>query len=241
MDVSDEAAAGLSSARSLRAISLDESKISPKGVVAFKKLPRLERFSIVCVHYENGPNNAPIATEKYELGDEVAEAVVEFPKLRLLELSFTQITDAGVEKLSHLDRLECFGLSSPRITNAAMQDIVRLKNLTLLSIAGTKIGDESLDKLLELPKLTELRLSAAVTNRGLPTIAKLTQLETLYLGGKQIDDRGLVHLQGMKNLKYLDVQTTNVTTDGAAVKHLQQALPNCHVRQYYPSPSLNMW
>jgi hypothetical protein len=104
-------------------------------------------------------------------------------------------------------------------------------------VAAAPDDDDSLDRVQELPKLKGLRLSAAVTNAGLPTIAKLSQLEKLDLGGPDIDDRGLQYLAGMKNLRALDVQTTKVTTGGEAVKQLQKELPNCKIRQYYPSMS----
>jgi Leucine-rich repeat (LRR) protein len=238
MTVSDGAAARLTEAARLRHLGLNDVIISAKGVAEFKRLPNLEQFWLSCRHQEYAPSGRALWNrEKYALRDEAVHAFIEFPKLRRLFLSWTQITDDGVKSLSRLTHLESFEISSPHITDAAMEYIVKFKNARWLSLGGTKIGDRSISRLAELKNLKGLRLSSAVTNDALPIVAQLRQLETLDLSGDRIDDAGLVHLAGMTNLRLLDLQTTAVTTDGPAVKKLQQALPNCKIRQYYPSPS----
>lgn len=238
MTVSDGAAAQLTSAARLRELGLNDVIISAHGASKFKNLPNLERFSLCCRHMERSPSGEIIwGSEKYGLRDDALHAFLEFPRLRHLSLSWTQITDDGVAILSRLEQLESLAISSPHISDAAMDDVVKFKNIEWLSLGGTQIGDASVSRLRELGKLKGLRLSAAVTNQGLPLVAQLERLETLSLGGKRVDDSGLLHLAGMKNLRKLDLQTTAVTTNGPAVKELKRALPNCSIRQYYPSPS----
>jgi hypothetical protein len=56
--------------------------------------------------------------------------------------------------------------------------------------------------------------------------------DTLYrllLYGTSISDDGLKHLAGLKNLEWVNVQSTNVTDRGKAVKELQKSLPACQI------------
>jgi hypothetical protein len=239
MTLSDSDAAGIACAANLRELGFNDTTISVKGIANFKSLPHLENLWISCRHSWISPSGKEIVwdAETHALRDDVASVLAGFPKLKSLSLSWTQLTDVGIDALTRFDRFKTFGVSSPQVTDASMQFLVRCKKLECLSVAGTKIGDASLPLLQELPRLTTLSLSGAVTNDGLIEVAKLRQLESLDLGGRQIDDAGLPHLAGMENLRRLDVQTTGVTTDGAAVKALKKALPQCHIRQYYPSPS----
>jgi hypothetical protein len=49
----------------------------------------------------------------------------------------------------------------------------------------------------------------------------------LNLSDTAITDAGVAHLQGLTELKQLDVRTTAVTGD--AIKRLKKALPRCNV------------
>ena len=52
----------------------------------------------------------------------------------------------------------------------------------------------------------------------------------LAIGYTKVSDAGLVHLEGLTNLKRMDLMFTQ-TTD-AGVKQLQQALPNCKIGRF---------
>ena len=205
----------------------------------FRKLPCLEDLSLSCKHEDRGPSGAPIWNrEKYAIRDDALETFPDFPRLRRLYLSFTQITDRGVAILSRLTQLESLELNSPRITSESAPDLTKLQNLKSLGLSACAIDERSVAALSAFPKLTWLRISGTgIGNECLPQIAKLQNLNSLYLGGKIIDDNGLPYLHGMKNLASLDLASTGVTTDGPAVKELKKALPNCSIRQHYPSIS----
>ena len=55
----------------------------------------------------------------------------------------------------------------------------------------------------------------------------LTKLQSLFIGGTQVTDTGLVHLKGLTKLQTLELDGTQVTDEG--VKKLKQALPNCSI------------
>ncbi len=81
-----------------------------------------------------------------------------------------------------------------------------------------------------LSKLTNLEVyfsGAQVTDSGLVHLEGLTKLRWVDLSFAQVTDSGLVHLEGLTKLRWVDLSRTQVTPEG--VKKLQQALPNCEI------------
>jgi hypothetical protein len=66
-----------------------------------------------------------------------------------------------------------------------------------------------------------------IDDDGLATVAKLKDLEELYLGWTDIGDAGLANLSTLTKLRLLDLQHTNVTDEGVA--RFKDALPNCAI------------
>ena len=64
---------------------------------------------------------------------------------------------------------------------------------------------------------------------GLFHLKGLTKLDQLILDDTKVTDAGLAHLKELTKLRYLSLSNTKVTDAG--VKQLQQALPNCKIRQ----------
>jgi len=58
----------------------------------------------------------------------------------------------------------------------------------------------------------------------------LSGLKTLYLGGTQVTDSGLVHIRGLTDMWELTLYSTRVTDTGVA--GLQKALPKCRINKY---------
>ena len=126
----------------------------------------------------------------------------------MLNLSRTQITDAGLQSLAlqapHLKALSELGLYGTQITDAGLQSLAlqapHLTALSHLSLAVTQITDAGLQSLaLQAPHLTALsHLSLAVT---------------------QITDAGLQSLAAvadqLPNLRFLSISGTAVTIDDA--------------------------
>ncbi len=72
-------------------------------------------------------------------------------------------------------------------------------------------------QMLDAVALQVLRLNlrgAEVTNAGLKTIARMTNLRRLRLESNPIDDGGMAELQGLKELRYLNLTGTKVTDRG---------------------------
>jgi Leucine-rich repeat (LRR) protein len=132
-----------------------------------------------------------------------------------------------------------------------------------LTIGGNKLTDVSLQLLRQLPQLTYLDISGSqrtdsglwslsLTDNGIESIATLTELKELRLGGTSISTSGLgklksleklerLSLQGCKRigddaaavlssfprLRGLDLKDTAVTEQGLA--EVRKALPECQI------------
>lgn len=97
-----------------------------------------------------------------------------------------------------------------------------------LDASDSKIQDKDLDYVAKLVKLKELDLSGtAVTANGVASLAKLSDLERLWLDGTKLDDSTLDKLQGNRKLVKLSLSETGVSTD--TVAEFKKTLPNCEV------------
>ena len=61
-----------------------------------------------------------------------------------LNLSGTQISDAGMERLKGFTKLELLDLDETNLTDKGLEPLKVLKNMKRISIRGTKISEEGL-------------------------------------------------------------------------------------------------
>ena len=118
-------------------------------------------------------------------------------------------------------------LSGTQITDAGLAHIKGMTRLQHLHLGQTKITDAGLVHLKGLTNLQALYLGGQVTDAGLVHLEGLTNLQALGLRGTKVTNAGLVHLAGLTNLTFVDLGETQVTDAGVA--ELQQALPNCRI------------
>lgn len=150
-------------------------------------------------------------------------------QLNFLNLSNSQIDDAGLAHLSGLTKLKKFyAHMNPKITDKGMKSLSGMQQLELLTVGGTGITDAGLKQIGELEQLILLDIyNIAITDAGLAHLTKLKHLNSMNLRLTPITDAGLKHLSGLKQLKTLTLQETNVTLEGIAA--LQKELPECTI------------
>jgi len=132
--------------------------------------------------------------------------------LRVLDLSGTNITDAGLRDLQGLTALESLYLGLTKIRGEELEVVAKLPRLELLDLSKTQVSDATIANLRGLRSLHVLSLiDDSITDEGMKTLAALTNLRRLDLTGTQITDAGLVHLQGLTRLEHLNLYGTYVT------------------------------
>jgi hypothetical protein len=114
-----------------------------------------------------------------------------FREVRILDLSRTDVTDAGLVPLAHC------------------------RSLQKLNLAGTVVGDEGLKALAGLPLETLDLSETGVTDAGMGTISGCRSLQVLRLKGVSVGDAGLAKLKGLR-LQILRLSGTRVTDAGLA-------------------------
>jgi len=163
-------------------------------------------------------------------GGEVTDA--DWMKVTNLNLSFTELSDAGLKELSKAQNLTGLSVPQTRITNAGIKELAAFKHLHTLNVFDTQISDAGLKELATLKQLKRLYLgNTKITDAGLRDLAALPQLNTITLDGAEITDAGLEELANFEQLVMVGVMRTKVTK--AAVEKFKKALPKCRIHSNF--------
>ena len=151
------------------------------------------------------------------VGDEGMDFAARLPALAALDVSWTDVGDAGVARLSRCSTLTSLNLTGlSRITDAAVSAVLPLTRLERLSLACTPLTDAALDYLtyytrhpdpslpgLGVPDLRWLELSSVrLTDAGVGKLVAIVEKGTPY---------GRV----FKHLEYLALSSTNGVSPAA--------------------------
>jgi internalin A len=141
---------------------------------------------------------------KWALDNDI-EPIAQIKTLKRLDLSFTYVTDAGIQRLGQLPALEELTLDATEaITDAAASYLRANKSLRKLVLRGTDITDVGMPYLAALTGLKSLDLShTMIGDVGLESLPALSQLEELNLGGTRITGTNLNFLKLLPHLKKL--------------------------------------
>ncbi|MBP90726.1 MAG: hypothetical protein CMJ64_29115 [Planctomycetaceae bacterium] len=209
----------------LRSLSLGETSITDNGL---KRL-RGTRLKILALYGCK------------RITDVGMEHMSKLTTLTSLALDHTSVGDAGVTQLAPLVNLDQLSLGVTKCTEAALNIVSSLKKLRSLDLYGIPVSSAGLRKLRGLTELQTLRISdTAIDDEALRELATLTELRYLDLSRNPgITDAGLIHLNALIHLEYVDLQGTQVTAAGVA--KLQKALPDCDIKWDDPHRKLAEW
>ena len=99
--------------------------------------------------------------------------------------------------------------------------------------AADKFGDKELAQLVSIaPHVVWIDLARSqVTDAGLATLAKFTNVERIHLENTKVTDAGVAQLASLKALEYLNLYGTKVTNAGIAKLESNKALKKLFVWQ----------
>lgn len=150
------------------------------------------------------------------------------PKLRILGLMDSRITDRGMHVVSLLP-LTDLGCGGTRITDFGFLAVAHLEKLEFPNVCETRISDVSATRVL--PRLTRLKhLDMHETQVGdatVETLPALCGLKWLSLSRTKITDKCVPHLKQLKHLEFLATVESGISD--SALDELKKALPQTEV------------
>jgi len=102
----------------------------------------------------------------------VPPSKLNFERVRKLDLSYTEITDAGLKEVAKLENLTQLELSFTQITDTGLKELTKLKQLEGLYMERTQITDAGLKELAKLENLIELWLPRQIPKAGITELQK---------------------------------------------------------------------
>ncbi len=229
-DVTNEMLNGVERLKSLRKLSLIESKIDDHAWPALARIANLEILNL----------------ERTRITDLTLQSLSVVPSstLHSLVLDETAVTPAGLDFLGKLSNLTTLHLNRCSLDDSALEPLGRLKSLTHLEIGstavrfdvaipdpsfpklqhlnvnGSPIKSDGLRRIAKLPSLRWLDLTRCKTcGNGIEALKECQTLEVLYLNLSDVSDSAIPHLMKLKSLKTLSLNSTSVTDSG--VRHLK--------------------
>jgi hypothetical protein len=117
--------------------------------------------------------------------DEDVALLARESELRMLDLSGTLVTDAGLKSIEGLQNLDCLELGRDQITDAGMKSIGKLRRLSELLLDETRVTDAGLVDLEGLGSLKKIYLrDTTVTDLGIERLRQaLPGVEIIRAGG----------------------------------------------------------
>lgn len=228
-EVSDESLKTVENCKTLQRIVVDRcEKPSKERMTKWAGLSKLQALefcsdgSITASHVEliaTIPSLESVGFNAcYNLQGSCIRVLSRLQKLRVIDLTQTQTTDADLKDLSSMPDLQSLSLRfCQKVSDAGVREIAALKKLQVLDLSNCpEITDIGAAKLGSLTQLEDLDISDCfkLTDGCLKSLSGLTRLLSLRIDRCKVSDMGLNALKDMKSLRALRMQLPGVTDAG---------------------------
>jgi internalin A len=237
--VNDTDMLSLAAMPDLATLDLSHTRITDEGMLRLKAAPKLRDLNLFYSEWVTDQGLTAIRDWKHlkrlnvrgtRISDGTLEIVSHIAGLEALDVAHTSVTDNGLDYLITLINVKELSLGRGRLTNASLQVLKMLPTITHLDLSGARpappdmpgratqqgIPEAAVRAIAELKELRVLKLGySAIGAEGLRILGTVETIEKLGLEGcRRVNDDALMELAKWKNLKYLDVQDTQVTQAG---------------------------
>jgi Leucine-rich repeat (LRR) protein len=229
--MSDAVMAQIADVQSLKALNVSPSRMTDAGLTSIATLRSLE-----VLHLEGNDKMSndslkaltqlPSLRHLRILGpftDRAMTHLAAMPALRVLWLDTTNVTDAGLQRLSQSKTIERLNLHwLDKITDRGVAHLRNMPQLKGLDIQHAGLSDASLELLATMPNLDYLHLpNEGLTDAGVARLGQLTGLKYLWIdcaSNSPLTDESLRVIGGLHRLEELHVTGTGFTAKG--IEHL---------------------
>jgi hypothetical protein len=238
--LSDEELAGLAPLQQLISIHFEYSAVSDEAIarlidanplLRFLKVPGTAITDAAMANLGRRSLLTRLNLASTAITDDGLEHLAGLSRLEVLNLSRTAITDRGLGALSDLDELRGLRLDEVAFTDGGLASLLeRLGKLEGLNLLNTAAGDESIRALASSPTLRSLLAGdTLVTGETLDPEA-LSKVESLYVSGALITDKGMERIARLPNLRRLFIVDTPISDVGLAHLHGHPTLQELFLR-----------
>ncbi len=259
--INDAEMLGLAGLPDLEKLDLSHTRITDEGMLRLKSAPKIRDLNLFYAEWITDQGMTAIRDWKHlkrlnargtRISDGTLAIVSRITGLEALDIAHTSVTDNGLDHLITLVDLKELSLGRGRLNNSSLEVLRMLPTLTHLDLSGGRAGapdmpgragagpgipEAALRAMAELRELRVLKLGySAITAQGLRILSSLEKVEKLGLEGcRRINDGAVGELAAWKNLKYLDLQDTEVTDQG--LEALRKARPGLVILFVAKKPS----
>ena len=206
----DDDLAKLAAMPELRKINLSHTKISDLGLAQLRPLRNVTELNCYyCDYITDGgiaylkgwANLESLTVRGTEVTSRVFEHLAGMKKLKSLDVGFSRVNDDGFDALSSLESIEELHIGGDKMSGLALPLLRLLPNLRHLDVNGSQRTDSG-------------RWGLMLTDVNVESIAALTKLEVLNMGGATVSDAGMEALSSLMNVHTLDLSRMDITAKG---------------------------
>jgi internalin A len=177
----------------LEEVMLGGNKITGAGLSVLSTLPNLKKLSL------KGSQRRNSGYWSVSLTDVDMELLGSLKQLEWLDIGGSErspmnaLSDLGIGKLAGLKNLRVLDISQTRVSNAGLAPLAELPKLERLSLwRARRIDDRAAEHLVRMRSLQTLDLAETnVTDATLRQLASLENLRHLYLAGAKVTPEGV--------------------------------------------------
>jgi hypothetical protein len=208
--IADDDLARIARLTELRKITLAHTKISDLGLGHLRPLKNVTHLNcFYCEYITDGgvaylkdwENLEYLNVRGSEVTSRVFEHLTKMKKLRVLDVGFSRVNDDGFDALASFEQLEELHIGGDKMSGLALPLLRLLPGLRHLDVNGSQRTDSG-------------RWGLMLTDVNIDSIAALTQLEVLNMGGAIVSDVGMKALEPMVNLHTIDLSRMEITAQG---------------------------
>jgi internalin A len=190
--ITDAGAKILGTMSSLKQLDISETAITDRGIQQVARCSNLESLYL-----------------NRHLTDAGIASVASLTKLKILDVSGSQITDAGMVALKKLSRLKELALSGTRVGDAGMRSVAPLSDLRVLELSDTQVSSQGMADVGHLSRLETLSVSwDELSNMEWQALGTLKHLTTVILNGSRMAPDALNHVRDLAKLHSKSLQRT---------------------------------